>query len=55
MHRRTAEPWRVTLVDTGDATQAGGRLKRVIRHVADEEVFALTDGDRLAAPRRESG
>ncbi|MDC7784342.1 glucose-1-phosphate cytidylyltransferase [Rhodoplanes sp. TEM] len=48
IHRQTAEPWRVTLVDTGDATQTGGRLKRVLRYVADEEVFALTYGDGVA-------
>lgn len=48
VHRRAAEPWRVTLLDTGDATQTGGRLKRVIDHVKDEEVFALTYGDGLA-------
>ena len=48
VHRETAEPWRVTLVDTGDGTQTGGRLKRVLDHVAGEEVFALTYGDGLA-------
>jgi len=48
VHRETAEPWRVTLVDTGDGTQTGGRLKRVLEHVAGEEVFALTYGDGLA-------
>ncbi len=48
VHREHAEPWRVTLVDTGDNTQTGGRLKRVIEHVADEEVFALTYGDGVS-------
>jgi glucose-1-phosphate cytidylyltransferase len=48
VHRRAAEPWRVTLVDTGDETQTGGRLKRVLHHVANEEVFALTYGDGVA-------
>ena len=48
VHRETAEPWRVTLVDTGDATMTGGRLKRVLSYVRDEEVFALTYGDGLA-------
>jgi glucose-1-phosphate cytidylyltransferase len=48
VHRQTAEPWRVTLVDTGDATQTGGRLKRVMPHVGDDPVFALTYGDGLA-------
>jgi glucose-1-phosphate cytidylyltransferase len=48
VHRRTAERWRVTLVDTGDNTQTGGRLKRVLPHVADEDCFALTYGDGVA-------
>ena len=48
VHRRTAEPWRVTLVDTGDQTQTGGRLKRVLHHLDGEEVFALTYGDGVA-------
>jgi glucose-1-phosphate cytidylyltransferase len=48
VHRRTAEPWRVTLIDTGEGTQTGGRLKRVLPHVQNEEVFALTYGDGVA-------
>lgn len=48
VHRKTAEPWRVTLVDTGEDTMTGGRLKRVLHHVADEDVFALTYGDGVA-------
>jgi glucose-1-phosphate cytidylyltransferase len=48
VNRRTAENWCVTLVDTGEGTQTGGRIKRVLQHVADEEVFALTYGDGLA-------
>lgn len=48
VHRHNAEPWRVTLVDTGDKTQTGGRLKRVIDHVAQEDVFALTYGDGVS-------
>ncbi|MDB5642137.1 MAG: rfbF [Hyphomicrobiales bacterium] len=48
VHRRAAEPWRVTLVDTGERTQTGGRLKRVRDHLAGEDVFALTYGDGLA-------
>lgn len=39
-----AEPWRVTLVDTGEKTQTGGRLKR-IQHYLDEQAFCLTYGD----------
>lgn len=48
VHRETAEPWRVTLVDTGEDTMTGGRLKRVLSHVADEPVFALTYGDGVS-------
>jgi glucose-1-phosphate cytidylyltransferase len=48
VHRETAEPWRVTLVDTGEDTMTGGRLKRVIPHVANEPFFALTYGDGVA-------
>ena len=48
IHRETAEPWRVTLVDTGDETKTGGRLKRVMPYVRDDELFALTYGDGVA-------
>jgi glucose-1-phosphate cytidylyltransferase len=48
VHRGAAEPWRVTLVDTGDATQTGGRIRRVADHVKDADVFALTYGDGVA-------
>jgi glucose-1-phosphate cytidylyltransferase len=48
VHRQSAEPWRVTLIDTGEATMTGGRLKRILPHVATEEVFALTYGDGVA-------
>jgi glucose-1-phosphate cytidylyltransferase len=44
---RHCEPWRVTLVDTGDSTQTGGRLKRV-RDYLDDEAFCFTYGDGLA-------
>ena len=47
-HRCAAEPWRVTLIDTGDTTQTGGRLKRIASHVADDEAFCMTYGDGLA-------
>ena len=46
VHRRNAEPWRVTLIDTGEQTQTGGRLKRV-RTYLDEEDFCFTYGDGL--------
>ena len=48
VHQRYAEPWRVTLVDTGDDTQTGGRLKRVAEYVADEDPFCFTYGDGLS-------
>jgi glucose-1-phosphate cytidylyltransferase len=47
VHRSTTEPWRVTLVDTGDETQTGGRLRRVLPFV-DGEDFCFTYGDGLA-------
>jgi glucose-1-phosphate cytidylyltransferase len=45
VHQRNAEPWRVTLVDTGEDTMTGGRLKRVADYVKDEEAFCFTYGD----------
>lgn len=48
VHQRKAEPWRVTLVDTGDETLTGGRLARVADHVRDEEAFCFTYGDGVA-------
>lgn len=45
VHRRSAEPWRVTLVDTGDRTMTGGRIKRIREFVENDDVFALTYGD----------
>jgi glucose-1-phosphate cytidylyltransferase len=42
VHQQNAEPWRVTLVDTGEDTMTGGRLKRVKEHIKDEEAFCLT-------------
>jgi glucose-1-phosphate cytidylyltransferase len=48
VHDRHAEPWRVTLVDTGDTTQTGGRLRRVARFVENEDAFCFTYGDGLA-------
>ncbi|MBP7446433.1 MAG: glucose-1-phosphate cytidylyltransferase, partial [Zoogloea sp.] len=48
IHERHAEPWRVTLVDTGDTTQTGGRLGRVRQYLEDEEAFCFTYGDGVA-------
>jgi glucose-1-phosphate cytidylyltransferase len=44
VHQRRSEPWRVTIVDTGDATMTGGRLKRVREYLGDEP-FCFTYGD----------
>jgi glucose-1-phosphate cytidylyltransferase len=48
VHNRMAEPWKVTLVDTGDNTMTGGRLKRVAEYLKGEEVFCLTYGDGVS-------
>jgi glucose-1-phosphate cytidylyltransferase len=48
VHERHAEPWRVTLVDTGEDTLTGGRLKRVAPYVKDEAAFCFTYGDGVA-------
>jgi glucose-1-phosphate cytidylyltransferase len=48
VHQRYAEPWKVTLVDTGEETMTGGRLKRVADYVRDDEAFCLTYGDGVA-------
>jgi glucose-1-phosphate cytidylyltransferase len=48
VHARHAEPWRVTLVDTGEDTMTGGRLKRVAPYVANDEAFCFTYGDGLS-------
>ncbi len=49
VHQNSAEPWRVTLVDTGEATQTGGRLKAVGRYLGADEPFCFTYGDGLAS------
>ncbi len=45
LHRAAAEPWSVTLVETGEETQIGGRIKRILPYVKDDEAFCLTYGD----------
>lgn len=45
IHKRRAEPWTITLVDTGESTMTGGRLARVKEYVDDEEQFFFTYGD----------
>jgi glucose-1-phosphate cytidylyltransferase len=48
VHERHAEPWKVTLVDTGESTQTGGRLRRVKKYVENEEAFCFTYGDGVS-------
>jgi glucose-1-phosphate cytidylyltransferase len=48
VHQRHAEPWRVTLIDTGEATMTGGRLKRVASYLEGEDAFCLTYGDGVS-------
>jgi glucose-1-phosphate cytidylyltransferase len=48
VHQRHAEPWRVTLVDTGEDTLTGGRLRRVASHVQDDDAFSFTYGDGVS-------
>lgn len=48
VHQQKAEPWKVTLVDTGDETMTGGRLKRVAEYVRGEEAFCFTYGDGVS-------
>jgi glucose-1-phosphate cytidylyltransferase len=48
VHQRNAESWRVTLVDTGEDTLTGGRLKRVASYVENEETFCFTYGDGVS-------
>jgi len=47
-HASVAEPWRITMVDTGEDSSTGGRLKRIYDYIKDEECFCLTYGDGLA-------
>ncbi|MCA1501840.1 glucose-1-phosphate cytidylyltransferase [Bradyrhizobium sp. NBAIM14] len=47
-HASRSEPWRVTLVDTGAETETGGRIKRALSYVRDDEAFCLTYGDGVA-------
>ena len=48
VHHKHAEPWKVTLVDTGDDSMTGGRLKRVADYVKDEPAFCFTYGDGVS-------
>jgi len=48
VHHKRAEPWTVTLVDTGDKSMTGGRLRRVAEYINDEEAFCFTYGDGVS-------
>jgi glucose-1-phosphate cytidylyltransferase len=48
VHHQKAEPWKVTLVDTGDDTLTGGRLKRVADYIKNEKAFCFTYGDGVS-------
>ena len=48
VHQQKVEPWRVTLVDTGENTMTGGRLKRVADYVRDDDAFCFSYGDGVA-------
>ncbi len=48
VHHQKAEPWKVTLVDTGEGTLTGGRLKRVAEYIKDDVAFCFTYGDGVS-------
>jgi len=48
VHQQSAEPWKVTLIDTGENTMTGGRLKRVASYLQNEDAFCFTYGDGLS-------
>lgn len=48
VHEKRVEPWTVTLVDTGNHSMTGGRLKRVLPYLNDDEAFCFTYGDGVA-------
>lgn len=48
VHQQKAEPWKVTLVDTGEDTLTGGRLKRVTDYIQNEDAFCFTYGDGVS-------
>ena len=48
VHEDRSEPWKITLVDTGDNSMTGGRLKRVLPYIKNEESFCFTYGDGVA-------
>ena len=48
VHHEGAEPWTVTLIDTGDNTMTGGRIKKIKKYIKDDEAFCLTYGDGVS-------
>jgi len=48
VHHKRSEPWTITLVDTGEETMTGGRIKRIEQFVKDEDCFCLTYGDGVS-------
>jgi len=48
IHQRHAEPWSVTLVDTGEKSMTGGRIKRIKPYVEKDDIFCLTYGDGVS-------
>ena len=48
VHRKRTENWKITLVDTGQETMTGGRVKRGIHYIGDDDAFCLTYGDGLS-------
>jgi len=48
VHQKNAEPWKITLVDTGNNTMTGGRIKRIANYIKHEDLFCLTYGDGLS-------
>ena len=48
VHDSVAEPWRVTLVDTGEGTGTGGRLRRIAKYLEGDDAFCMTYGDGIA-------
>ena len=48
VHQKNVEPWKITLIDTGENTQTGGRLKRVKEYIENEKIFCFTYGDGVS-------
>ncbi|MDA9079006.1 glucose-1-phosphate cytidylyltransferase [Gammaproteobacteria bacterium] len=48
VHKKDAEPWNVTLIDTGESTLTGGRLKKVSEYLKEEDAFCFTYGDGVS-------